>query len=522
MNIEIEIIVLLMAIVSVAMVVRHYSSLPYTIALIFAGIVLSVFNTFPDIHLTPELIFHVLLPPLLFEAAFNLNVTESRENLKPILIYAVFGVIVSTLIIAYTLKFLLDFTGIHIPFEALLLFGAVISSTDPISVLAIFKELGVPKRLSAIIEGESLLNDGISVVVFGIILNIAINSAHFSLVNGIKDFLLVAVGGAIIGTISGLVFSRITALVDDHLIEITLTTIVTYLTYIIAEHFEVSGVIAVIFAGLMVGNYGTKIGMSPTTRVSVKDFWEYIAFVINSVVFFMIGLEVSKIDIIDNYIFIIIGIIAVLAGRAGSIFTLTPVINLIDKKIPFKWQFVFIWGGVRGALVMALALAIPKSYEYRDMILIMTFSVAGFSLIVQGLSIKGLLNLLNLGQKNEDLEKYEYEKGRLLAINSANEELETMYKNGIVSQHVYTMLTNYHKNDLEKVKTNIEELAKNELIKEYEFAISLKRLLLKKKDAVHDAIKHNIISIKSGEKLISLINKELLQIDQLIKSEGVK
>jgi len=512
-SIEVEIVVLMMVIVSVAMSVRYFSKLPYTIALIFAGIILSFFHTFPDIQLTPELIFHILLPPLLFEAAFNLNANESKANIKPILIYAVFGVIVSTFVIGFFLYTIFPMFHINnqvIPLVALLLFGAVISSTDPISVLAIFKELGVPTRLSSIIEGESLLNDGISVVIFGIISSIAIEHHQFSLIEGIKDFVIVAFGGAIVGTILGLTFSRITALIDDHLIEITLTTVVTYLTYIIAEYFEVSGVIAVIFAGLMVGNYGVKIGMSPTTRVSVKDFWEYIAFVINSVVFFIIGLEVSKIDFFSNYYYIALGIVAVLVGRVVSIIVLTPIISILDKQIEVKWQSIFIWGGVRGALAMALALAIPKEYEYRDMILIMTFGVVGFSLIIQGLSIGKLLSLLRIGGKDKKLEKYEYEKGKLIALSKASQELELMYQEALISEQVYKTLLQYQTHNLNTAKNIMEELVQDSNVRDYEFKTSLKRLYSKQKDSIQDAMKHGIISNASGEKLIALINKEIL------------
>lgn len=511
-SIEIEIIVLLMVIISVAMGVRYYSTLPYTIALIFAGIILSFFDIFPDIHLTPELIFHVLLPPLLFEAAFNLHVDELKENLKPILIYAVFGVIIAVFVTGFLLHSSFAFFSIDtaMPLIACLLFGAVISSTDPISVLAIFKQLGVPKRLSSIIDGESLLNDGISVVVYGIIIAAATAHTHFNLVHGVKEFVSVAFGGAIVGTILGLTFSRITALIDDHLIEITLTTVLTYLSYIVAEYFEVSGVISVITAGLMVGNYGTKIGMSPTTRVSVKDFWDYIAFLINSVVFFIIGLEVGIVHIFTNFHYILIAIVSVLAGRSVSILLLTQFINKIDKPISFKWQTVFIWGGVRGALAMALALAIPKDYEYRDIILIMTFGVVGFSLIVQGLSIGSLLRKLGIGGKDKNLEEYELKKGKLISINSAVQELEIMYEEALISSHVYHLLKEHYQQDMQKAKDLIEDLAKSPEVKNYEFQTSLKRLLLKEKDSIQEAVKHGIISSQTADELIRTINKEIL------------
>jgi CPA1 family monovalent cation:H+ antiporter len=513
LSMEMEIIFLLMVITSVAMVIR-YLKLPYTIALIFAGIIVSIFNIFPDIRLTPELIFHVLLPPLLFEAAFNLNFDELKENIKPVLIYAILGVVIAVFVTGFLLNYSFNsfFPNFQIPIMACFLFGAVISSTDPISVLAIFKELGVPKRLSLIVDGESLFNDGVSVVVYGIISSIAVANTEFSMVHSIKEFIAVAFGGALIGIILGLTFSKITSLVDDHLIEITLTTILAYLSFIAAEHFEVSGVISVICAGLMVGNYGSKIGMSPTTRVSVKDFWEYIAFIVNSVVFFIIGLEVNSAHLLKYLPYIAIAIITVICGRIVSIGILTPFINKLDRKISFKWQAVFIWGGVRGALAMALALAIPVSYKYREIILVMAFGVVAFSLIVQGLSIKGLLSFLKVGGRDKKLDEYEYEKGKYIALNDYFKELIKMFEDGLISKQVYDLLLGEIKDGLKVSQEKIEELAKDDKVRHYEYSSSLKRLLLKEKDAIHDAIRNGIISTAAAEKLLIEINNKLIEL----------
>ena len=264
----------------------------------------------------------------------------------------------------------------------------------------------------------------------------------------------------------------------------------------------------------MVGNYGTKIGMSPTTRVSVKDFWEYIAFIINSVVFFIIGLEVNSAHLLHYLPYIILAIVSVLIGRTVAIGILTPFINKIEKKISFNWQVVSIWGGVRGALAMALALAIPKDYEYRELILVMTFGVVAFSLIVQGLSIKSLLKIFKIGGRDENLDRYEYEKGKFIASNDYFKELINMFEAGLISKKVYDMLLETIKKDLSTSQEKIEELAKNETVSKYEHTSSLKRLLLKEKDAIHDAMKSGIISNIAGEKLIEEINDKLIAITE--------
>jgi CPA1 family monovalent cation:H+ antiporter len=220
------------------------------------------------------------------------------------------------------------------------------------------------------------------------------------------------------------------------------------------------------------------------------------------------------INIFTNFHYIALGILAVLIGRVVSVIVLTPLVNLVDKPISFKWQSIFIWGGVRGALAMALALAIPKEYEYRDMILMMTFGVVGFSLIVQGLSIAPLLKLLKIGGKDKNLQKYEYEKGKLIAINSALTDLELMYQEALISEHVYNLLLKYQTKDLDRAKEIIENLAKNDDVKEYEFKTSLKRLFSKQKDSIQESMKHGIISSQVGEELISLINKEMLFVDK--------
>jgi len=300
------------------------------------------------------------------------------------------GVLLATFVTGYLVHWALG-----LPILIALVFGAIISATDPISVLAIFKDLKMDKRLSVIIEGESLLNDGTAVVVFQILLA-GVVAGGLGGGKGIGQFLVAVVGGAAIGFGLGYTGSKITQTIDDPQIEITLTTIIAYGSYLFANHLHWSGVIATASAGLIVGNFGAKKGMSATTKVALESFWEYLAFVMNSLVFLLIGLEVHLDALAHAWRPVLFAIAAVLIGRSLSVYLLIPVSNMFAENIPVRWQHVMVWGGLRGALALALALSLDNTFPYRDRILDLTFGVVVFSILVQGLTTKPLLRVLGL------------------------------------------------------------------------------------------------------------------------------
>jgi len=276
-----------------------------------------------------------------------------------------------------------------------LLFGSIISATDPISVLAIFKDLKVNQRMSLILEAESLLNDGTAVVLFGILFG-AVVAEKSSVPKGIGQYFLAVAGGAILGLACGYLASRATETVDDPQIEITLTTILAYGSYLLAYRLHLSGVIATACAGLMLGSFGAKKGMSVRTRAAMQSFWEYISFVMNSLVFLLIGLEIDVRKLLQNWTSVVLAIGAVVVGRAVSIYLLVPLSNRIAERIPLRWQHAAIWGGLRGALALALALSLQSTFPYRAQILNLTFGVVVFSILVQGLTIKPFLSAIKL------------------------------------------------------------------------------------------------------------------------------
>jgi CPA1 family monovalent cation:H+ antiporter len=395
---------LLIAAAIIAMVAKRLR-IPYTVSLVCGGLLLGAIQLpllsplqpgrRPD-WLTPDVILILFLPALVFEGSVKLDVRELFKNSLPLALLANVGTIIAAIVTGYSVHW-----WIGLPLFAALLFGCIISATDPISVLAIFKDLRVDKRLSILLEGESLLNDGTAVVLFGILLEAAVTN-KINMMTGAGEYLLAVVGGALLGAALGYVAGRVTGTVDDPQIEITLTTILAYGSYLLAYHLHLSGVIATATAGLMLGNLGLKTRMSARTQAAMQSFWEYISFVMNSLVFLLIGLEIHFRELWENWTGVLLAIGAVLLGRLLSVYLLVPVSNRFTAKIPFRWQHVAVWGGLRGALALALALSLNSAFPYREKILNLTFGVVIFSIVVQGLTMKLLLRLLNLASSNTE------------------------------------------------------------------------------------------------------------------------
>jgi CPA1 family monovalent cation:H+ antiporter len=370
---------LLFAAAIIAMLAKRLR-IPYTVSLVVGGLLLGVIRIpipmlsplqaghRPD-WLTPDMILILFLPALVFEGSLKLDVRDLIRDSVPLLLLA-------------------------------LLFGSIISATDPISVLAIFKDLRVDKRLSLIMEGESLLNDGTAVVLFGILFG-AVVAEKLSVPKSVEQYVLAVVGGAILGSTLGYLASRMTETADDPQVEITLTTILAYGSYLFAYHLHLSGVIPTASAGLMLGNVGSKEGISPRARIAIQSFWEHISFVMNSLVFLLIGLEIHVRELLQNWTSVLLAIGAVLLARILSVYLLVPLSNRFAEKIPFRWQHVAVWGGLRGALALALALSLNSAFPYREQILNLTFGVVIFSILVQGLTIKPLVKLLRLANGDD-------------------------------------------------------------------------------------------------------------------------
>lgn len=395
-NSTITVLIVLLLIATGVAMASKWVPVPYTLALVVVGLVISPMHFLPPIHISPDLILLIFLPALLFDAAWNLKLDRLKANLVPILSLAVVGVIFSVGMIGLILHFLAGLS-----WSAALLFGSVISATDPVSVLALFKKLGAPIRLTVILESESLFNDGTAVVVFRIILGVVIgvtglDSPGSIIANSLIQFVVVIAGGFMLGGLIGYVAAKLTSYFDDHLLEIMLTTIAAYGSFILAERVHVSPVIAVLLTGMIIGNYGRRQGMSPNTEVAVDSFWEYAAFVVNSLVFLIIGIEIQFSMLAAHAVFILWAIVAMTVTRAITIYGVFQITNRLTERVSFRWQHIVFWGGLRGSLSIALVLSLPLSVPGRTQLVAMTFGAVAFSLLGQGLTISPLMRLLKI------------------------------------------------------------------------------------------------------------------------------
>lgn len=394
-------VALLLITCAVGIITRSLAHLPYTIALTIVGLGIGLFRFGPNIAETgfsKDLIFFVMLPPLLFVGSLNLDLDRLLSNFWPIAIFAVVGVLVSTVVMGGMLYWL----GGLFSFPVALLFGAMMSPTDPVSVLAIFRSMKVPEHLRYLVEGESLFNDGTGVVLYTIILDMALGQTRFHFLDAVQDFVVVVAGGLLMGAVLGILVFFVLRRIDDYLLENTICLVLAYGSFWVAESLHVSGVIAVVTAGLMIGNYGRRFSMSSKTRETIDTFFESIDFIINSLLFIMIGLELQSLgvnDLFDNMGLLAIAVAAMLIARAVAIYPLYLMTNLVGRIRPTGWAHVLFWGGLRGSIPVALLLGLPRSpalEPYRTSILVAGFGVVFFSLVVQGLTMKPLLWALNI------------------------------------------------------------------------------------------------------------------------------
>jgi len=388
MKLSIETIEFLLLVAAIVAMLARRFRLPYSVGLVVAGVALSLIPGLPHIQFSTELIFTVLLPPLIFEAALHIHWQDLRRDFFVILAMASVGVVLSACVTTLGLRYIANWE-----WQSALLFSVLIAATDPVSVIATLKETGAKGRLRFLMEAESLFNDGTAAAAFTIAIAF-VSGRNLAPVEIAKTSLLTIGGGTVCGAAVAATTLLLAGRTSDHLIETMLTTAGAYGSFLLAEHFQFSGVLATLMAGLVLGNVGPLGAVSEKGKDAINSFWEYAAFVANSLVFLLIGMNGTKENILLIWRTALAAVLLVMAGRAAAVYlTLLPFARS-SSQVSVRHQHVLVWGGLRGALPLALVLGLPTTIPRREEMITVTFAVVAFSVFVQGLTVAPLMRRL--------------------------------------------------------------------------------------------------------------------------------
>lgn len=469
--------------------------LPHTVFLVVIGLVLGLlaqipaFGFFSEFTLTPELLFYLLLPTLIFESAYNINARRMVEDTTIILILSIIGLLVSTVVIGGALYYILALMGLAVPFIVTLLFGALISATDPVAVLALFKEYGAPRRLSLIFEGESLFNDATAVALFLVLLEVAQFGYHgFDTVfSGIVTFSSMMIGGVLFGILVGGIFTKLIGLArENEIASITLTIVLAHVTFILAEilshhmvfgglHFGISPIIATTVAALLMGNYG-RSKIHPRAEEFVENLWGQLAFMANSLIFILIGVLFVNVPSLDlsMIVVVLVTILLVAIARAISIYPVVGLFNAaskVESKVPMAWQHLLSWGSLRGALAVTMVLLIPDELSFagwnlsmspKDFLLSLTVGCIFATLFVKATTIQTFMRKLKLDTLTQ-IEEVEGQEARALIHHEVQERIKQYSERGYIDTTVAATFCNEHTSKYEAACTDLESGEAKEL-----------------------------------------------------------
>ncbi|MFB8792085.1 MAG: Na+/H+ antiporter [Potamolinea sp.] len=511
-EIVIVLIILLLVATGVALVSRRFR-IPYITGLVLAG--LAITELLPHrIRLDSSLIFNLFLPILLFEAAINTDISRLRTTIKPIALLAGPGVIICAGITSVLLKLELGIDWIPAS-----LVGVILSITDTALVIAVFKEVSVPHRLVTLVEGESLLNDDVALVLFSLILTFY-STGSLSPLDAVQEFLFVIIGGVLVGIALGYLSVGLFSQTDDPLSVILLTVAVALGAFQLGEFFHVSGVVAVVAAGLIVGNFGLSRNTSASTQVTLFSFWEFAGFGVNTFIFLLIGLEINLFSLWQNLLGVFLALIAYQVGRLLTVYPLLSLVGFFDRPIPMRWRHVLFLGNIKGSLSTALVLSLPLNLPGREMLLAIVLGVVLISLVGQGLSLPWFIQRLKLSHRSESHQQIEELQAQLITAKAAQDELDSLLKSGVLPKAVYEeMRANYQikvaasERSLRDIYNQRPETASNLIGAATNLDAIRRQLLLAEKGALNDAMRRRIISEEVVHSRIKTINEQLLKLE---------
>lgn len=511
MHLELVLVLLFTIATGVALTAR-WLKVPYTAALVLAGLVIGAGNWVAAPHLSKDLLFAVFLPGLLFEAAFHIDSKKFWENKLAITGLAVPGVVAAISVTAFILTPVVQGLGLEHEFRLIdgFVFGGIVAATDPIAVVALFKSLGAPKRLAVLIEGESLLNDGTAVVLFGVIFALAMGS-DVTVGDATVDFARTCGIGILIGAALGYGGSKVIQLVDDSMIEITVTVVLAWGSFAVAEQVHASGVLATVTAGLLCGNYGARTGMSPSTKIAAVAFWAYIAFALNSIVFLLIGFEVELPEVIASWKTVLLAWFAATFARAVVIGIGSILLRRSRERLPRWWATVMCWGGIRGGLSMVLVLALPTGFPHRQYLINVVFGVVVISILLQGVTMAPLLKRLGIVSTQDERLRYERARADTLSARAALEELEKLERVHATQPGVVADLREQYNARIVDADARIRALHLTDAVLHRDERARIRRhLIMVEKERILRAIAEGLSSEEAASELMADLDARLL------------
>lgn len=511
-----ESVVLLMFVTASAVAIAaRRLNIPYTVVLVPVGLLLSALHLFSAPLLTRDMLFLIFLPGLVFEAAFHIHFENLWRDRLAVLALAIPGVMLAIALTAGLVVFAGALTAYlpHVGWALALLFGAAIAATDPISVVALFSELGAPSRLTLLVEGESLLNDGTSIVFFSLILAVLMGGTA-STGALVVDFGREVGGGAVVGLAIGLAASQVVRYVDAAMVEVMLMTVAAYGSFLVADQLGVSGVISTVAAGLVCGNYGARTGMSPTTYIAVRTFWDYLGFALNSLIFLLMGFAIHLRTLLETWPIIVVAYLAVTLARGLVIFGISGLLAMTQARIPRAWSLVLTWGGLRGALSMVLALSLPPDLPLRNLIVNMVFGVVLLSILVQGLTMTPLTRWLGVVNGRAAIKAYELARARRQLAAEVLAEIKGLRNGHLLDPAALDVVKAEYDSRASQAEEQMAaaELDREDLLRE-ETAGVRRRLLLFERKHLRDARERDLVGEEIYNQLLADVDARLLACD---------
>lgn len=505
-------IILLLVATGVALISRRFR-IPYITGLVLAG--LAITELLPSrIGLDSALIFNLFLPILLFEAAINTDVSRLRSTIKPIALLAGPGVLICSGITSVLL--ILELGIDWIPAAMV---GVILSITDTALVIAVFKEVSVPHRLVTLVEGESLLNDDVALVLFSLILTIH-ETGGLSALDVVQEFLFVLIGGALIGTALGYLSIGLLSQTEDPLGGLLLTVALALGAFQAGELLHVSGVVAVVIAGLIVGNFEHSQATSASNQVTLFSFWEYAGFGVNTFIFLLIGLEINIITIWQTLPAVLLAFIAYQVGRLLTVYPLLAFVRFFDKPIPMRWRHILLAGNIKGSLSTALALSLPADLPGRETLLAIVLGIVVVSLVAQGLSLPWMVRHFKLSYRSESYQQIEELQAQLMTAKAAQDELGNLLKSGVLPKSIYEeMRASYQlrvataDRTLREIYNQRPEQSRESRSDRTKLEAIRRQLLLAEKGALTEALRKRILSEAVVQSRLKQIDEQLLTLE---------